>query len=263
MFKLYHNAFSTCAQKVRFVFTEKGLDFESHEIDLLAGDQHQDWYVKLNPKHVVPTIEHDGKVLTESSLIIQYLDAVSDKNPMTPTDPYDRYLMGKWIRLIDDAVHPAAPIVTFAIGPRPMILQQPKEVREATIAAMPSAKAREIRRSVLEHGVKAPEFADALKTFIGMLDSMDAVLADSKWLGGDTPSLADASVMPYVVRLEHMALGRLFDGGNRPNVRRWYTDLTALPTFETSVADWAPDAIVTLFKQNGEEAWPDIEPQLQ
>ena len=248
---------------MRFVFAEKGLEFDSHEIDLLAGDQHADWYVKLNPKHVVPTIEHDGKVLTESSLIIQYLDGVSDKNPMTPTDPYERYLMGKWIRLIDDAVHPAAPIITFAIGPRPIILQQPEEVREATIAAMPSAKARDLRRSVLEHGVKAPEFADALKTFISMLDSMEAVLADSKWLNGDTPSLADASVMPYVVRLEHMALGRLFEGTTRPNVRRWHDDLTALPTFQKAVADWAPEAIVNMFKQNGEDAWPDIEPQLQ
>ena len=74
MIELYHNAFSTCSQKVRLVLAEKGLDFVSHEIDLIGGGQHHPDYVKLNPKHVVPTLVHDGRVLVESSLIIKYLD---------------------------------------------------------------------------------------------------------------------------------------------------------------------------------------------
>ena len=38
--ELYHNAFSTCSQKVRLVLAEKELDFVSHEIDLLGRQQH-------------------------------------------------------------------------------------------------------------------------------------------------------------------------------------------------------------------------------
>lgn len=262
MIKLYHNALSTCAQKVRFVFAEKGLDFDSHEIDLLAGQQHEEWYVKLNPKHVVPTIEHQGHVLTESSLIIQYLDAIADTNPLMPQDPYAQYQAGKWIRLIDDAVHPAAPVITFAIGPRPMLLQQPEEVREANIAAMPNERSRAIRRSVIEHGVKAPEFAGALKVFMDMLDQMEEALSNGPWLVGDQISLADASVLPYVVRLEHMALGRLFTQDNRPRVRRWFTEIEQRPTYQKAVADWAPDFVLDMFKTNGEAVWADIEAQL-
>lgn len=262
MIKLYHNALSTCSQKVRFVFAEKGIDFDSHEIDLIAGGQHEDWYVKLNPKHVVPTIDHDGRVLTESSLIIQYLNDLSKSPALMPEDAYGKYQVGKWIRLIDDAVHPAAPIITFAIGPRPMILQQPKEVREANIAAMPSEKARVLRRSVLEHGVKAPEFADALGIFISMLDQMEQSLAASKWLVGDEVTLAEASVLAYVVRLDDMALGRLFDAQTRPNVARWFDQLKGLPSFQTAVTKWTPDFVLEMFKTNGEAVWPDIEPQL-
>ena len=60
MIELYHFGFSTCSQKVRLVLAEKGVEFASHEINLMAGEQHDPGYVKLNPKHVVPTLVHGG-----------------------------------------------------------------------------------------------------------------------------------------------------------------------------------------------------------
>ena len=57
--ELYHNGISTCSQKVRLVLAEKGLDFVSHDVNLLAGEQHDPEYVKLNPNHVVPTLVHE------------------------------------------------------------------------------------------------------------------------------------------------------------------------------------------------------------
>ena len=44
MLKLYHNAISTCSQKVRLVLAHKSLEFESEEIDLLGGGQHDSEY---------------------------------------------------------------------------------------------------------------------------------------------------------------------------------------------------------------------------
>ena len=71
---LHHNGPSTCSQKVRLVLAEKGLDYESREINIQAGEQHDPDYVKLNPNHVVPTLEHAGGVFIESALISEYLD---------------------------------------------------------------------------------------------------------------------------------------------------------------------------------------------
>jgi len=48
MIELYHFGFSTCSQKVRLVLAEKGMDFDSHEVNLIAGGQHDPAYVKLN-----------------------------------------------------------------------------------------------------------------------------------------------------------------------------------------------------------------------
>ena len=66
---LLHFQASSCSQKVRMVLEEKRIPWESREIDLTAGAQHDPAYVKLNPNHVVPTLVHDGAVLIESSLI--------------------------------------------------------------------------------------------------------------------------------------------------------------------------------------------------
>jgi len=228
MIELYHFSFSTCSQKVRLVLAEKGLDFVSHEIDLMAGKQHDPAYVKLNPKHVVPTLVHDGHVLVESSLIVKYLDDAFPEPPMRGRDALGRYAVDRWLKRIDEALHPAAPTVTFAIGPRNLLLQQPTEVREANIAAIQDPVARATRRSVIEHGVAAPEFAGALRVFLDTLDEMEAELSNLAWLSGDRFGLADASLLPYVLRLEHLAMDPLLDRSARPGVADWLARVKAL-----------------------------------
>jgi glutathione S-transferase len=261
--ELYHFALSTCSQKVRLVLAEKNLEFASHEVNLMAGEQHDPEYVKLNPKHVVPTVVHEGHVLVESSLINQYLDDAFPKPPMRPADAFGRYSVDGWIRRVDEQLHPAAPVVTFAIGPRNMLLQQPEEVREASIAAIPNPVARATRRSVLEHGVKAPEFAGALGIFLDSLDAMEAELADRAWLSGERFGLADATLLPYVLRLEHLAMDPLLDPWARPRVADWLTRVKALPSYAVAVEAWLVPPAVEMLRSNGKLVWPEVEPLTQ
>ena len=260
MIELYHFAFSTCSQKVRLVLAEKGLEFTSHEVDILNGRQHDPEYVKLNPKHVVPTLVHDGRVLVESSLIIKYLDDRFAAPPMRPADAYGRYRVDAWLKFLDEELHVAAPIVTFALGPRKILLQQPAEVREANIAGIPDERARATRRSVIEHGVKAPEFAGALGVFLDTLERMERELADGPWLSGPRFGLADATLLPYVLRLEHLAMDPLLERAARPRVAEWFARSKALPSYATAVEHWAPPAVVEMMRANGKDAWPEVEP---
>ncbi len=254
MLTLYHNAASTCSQKVRWVFAEKGMEFESKEIDLLAGDQHQDWYTKINPKHVVPSLMDGDAVILESSLIIRYLD---DLEPgLTPLSPLARYRVNKWIHRIDQEVHPVAATVTFALGPRRLINSQPEEVREASINKIIDPDSRARRRSVLDHGIEAPEFKRALARFVKMLDDMEFALEGGTWLAGPEITLADGAVLPYVLRLSHLGMDPLID--QRPAVATWFAQMQARPSFEISVKRWLPDEIVALMRANGEEEWPGI-----
>ena len=69
MLEFYHNDSSVCAAKIRIVLAEKNVPWYGHYLDVLAADQFDPEYLKLNPKAVVPTIVHDGNVVIESTVI--------------------------------------------------------------------------------------------------------------------------------------------------------------------------------------------------
>ncbi|MBM4247618.1 MAG: glutathione S-transferase family protein [Deltaproteobacteria bacterium] len=237
---LHHNSMSSCSQKVRLVLAEKGLAFESREVDLISGQQHAPEYVALNPNHVVPTLVHDGHVLIESSLIDEYLADAFPEVALAPRDP-------------------AAGVLTYAIGARPVALLQPAEAREAAVAAIPDPARRAARRSVLEHGVAAPEFAGALAAFLDLIDAMEAKLAPGGWLSGDRFGLADAAALPYVLRLEHLAMTPLLEASARPRVADWLARVKARPSYATAVGAWLPAPLVDLFQKHGAAVWGEVE----
>jgi glutathione S-transferase len=120
--------------------------------------------------------------------------------------------------------------------------------------------ARATRRSVIEHGVAAPEFAGALGVFIETLEKMEAELAERRWLSGGRFGLADATLLPYVLRLEHLALDPLIEAPARPRVADWLARVKALPSFATAVEAWVIPAAVEMMRANGKAAWPEVAP---
>lgn len=257
MLTLYHNAASTCSQKVRLVLAEKGLDYESRDVDLINGGQHDPEYVKLNPNHVVPTIVNDDGVFIESTLINEYLDDAFPKPAMRPATAAGRHAMRLWTKRIDD-LHPNAGVITYAIGTRPMILQRNPEEIEAQIEQIPDPKRRALRRSVIEHGVKSPEFAGAVAAFARVLDAMQSSLGKHAWLAGDSFSLADAAALPYVLRVDHLAMDSLI--ADRERVADWYARVQARPSFERAVSSLLPQFVIDMFRKNGEAVKADVAP---
>lgn len=257
MLELYHNAFSSCSQKVRIVLGEKQLEWREHVIDLQAGGQHDPDYVKLNPSHVVPTLVHDGRVLVESTLINEYLDDAFPDPPMRPADPVARHAMRLFVKQIDEQVHPAAGVLTYGIATRPLLLGRSAAEREAAWAQIPDPARRAARKSVIELGVEAPEMAGALAAFVGLLERMEAALAHGPWVAGDRFSLADACALPYVLRLDHLALGPLIAA--RPRTADWFARIQTLGSYEAMIAGPLPAPIVALFRKNGEDVRPALE----
>ena len=98
---LYHHGPSTCSQKVRMILELKNISYESKIIDLLAGEQHEDEYVKLNPNHLVPTLVTDDGVIIESTVINEYLDDYFPGIPAKSSDPLNVAKMRLWVRYID------------------------------------------------------------------------------------------------------------------------------------------------------------------
>ena len=206
MIELYDNNMSTCAQKVRLVLFEKGLEFTRHHLDLRAGDQFQPDYLKLNPKAVVPTLVHDGQAIIESTVIISYLDDAFPERSLSPATAGQRAKMLQWMILPDAGLHEACGLTSFALAFRLQLARLEPEALAAHIAKMPDEKRRKHLRALVEKGLDAPGVPAALRSYYQAIQDMEKNLAESKWLAGGTFSLADITLLPYVLRLEHLGL---------------------------------------------------------
>ncbi|GMT30901.1 hypothetical protein PFISCL1PPCAC_22198, partial [Pristionchus fissidentatus] len=85
--RLYSMRFCPWAERAVLYAAAKGIDVEVVNIDLI---QKPEWYFKKNPQGKVPTFEKDGKVVIESGVIPEYLDAIYPDSAILPTDPYLR-----------------------------------------------------------------------------------------------------------------------------------------------------------------------------
>ncbi|MEX2249796.1 MAG: maleylacetoacetate isomerase [Parvibaculum sp.] len=87
-----HNFFRNSAgHRVRIALALKGLDYEYVSVNIgPAGEQNSEAYLKLNPQGLVPTLVHDGQIITQSSAIIEYLDECFPSPPLLPADPLTR-----------------------------------------------------------------------------------------------------------------------------------------------------------------------------
>ena len=183
MLELYHHGTSVCAAKPRIVFAEKNLTWTGHYVDILKGEQFAPEYLKLNPKHVVPTLVHDGHVIRESTIIGEYLDEVFPDPPLKPSSPLDRVTMRMWTKRLDEELHPSTGTVTFAISHRHAVIANGPAVVEHYInQGSPEERVR--RKQRLERGLDDPEAQSALRIYDRFLADMETQLSQTHCLAG-------------------------------------------------------------------------------
>jgi len=252
MLYLYHGSTSVCSVKVRIALAEKGLVFEGEILNLQRGDQHRPDYAKLNPNEVVPTLVDDGKVIIESTLIMEYLDEAFPQPPLMPPDPYRRAQARLFMKKIDDYLHSACSTITFATANRKALIKKSPQELEEHLAKVPNPDYRERQRLSIAHGLAAPHVANAVRQYDKYIGEMETVLASQPYLAGGFYSLADAAATPYVFRAEAIGMDGLWQG-RRPNVAAWYERIRARPSFVPAVTQWISDADKDRFNVPREE----------
>jgi glutathione S-transferase len=258
--ELYHSINSVCAQKVRIALKEKGQEAKDH-IMTLRGDQYEPTYLKLNPNGVVPTLIHDGEPITESSLILYYIDDTFPEPPLMPPEPRQRHRVRMYNKLIDEYVHNSCTILTFATAFRPAFLKMTREAWQAEINKTPLKRRAEYKRSVIEHGLDSEFVAEALAHHEKLLSWMADSLQGGPYLAGNDFSNADCAVIPYILRLELLKLSGMWD--SYPAVADWWTRMRARPSVKAAIfgrmseADWAP------FKSLAPDPWPKVQALLK
>lgn len=98
--KLYMLSISPSCQRVFATFANKGVDYDTVEIDIGQANR-PDEFERISPLGKVPVLEHKGQVLIESANIIQYIEEVWPEPPMMPADVADRAYARQWIQYAD------------------------------------------------------------------------------------------------------------------------------------------------------------------
>lgn len=147
---------STFSMRVRIALAEKGINYELKEEDLTNKSP---LLLEMNPIHKkVPVLIHKGKPIVESLIIVQYIDEVwHEKNPLIPSDPYERAQARFWADFIDKKVFDPARGIWATKG----------------------------------------EEQEAAKTeFIEILKILEGELGDKPYFGGETFGLVDVALIP-------------------------------------------------------------------
>jgi maleylpyruvate isomerase len=208
----FHGYFrSSAAYRCRIAFNLKGLKPEAASVPLRTGAQTTPEFLTLNPQGLVPALEADGHVLTQSLAIIEWLEETHPAPALLPRDPFDR-------------AHVRAIALAIACEIHPLQNLRVLNHLKATFGQDQDALNRWCRHWI-EPGLAA----------------VDAMIAQSGKSGtfcfGDTPGLADICLVPQMFSATRFGA----DVSRLSNLQRILTACDAHPAFAAAHPSRQPD----------------------
>jgi maleylpyruvate isomerase len=169
---------SGAAYRTRIALNLKGLAYDQQGHDLRTGGQKAPAYVALNPQGLIPALEVDGAVITQSPAILEWLEETHPEPPLLPAAPLDRARVRAMAALIGCDIHP---LNNLRVG------QALRERFGADQAAVDAWAARWI----------IPGF-EALEAMVD---------GGGDWCFGAAPSLADCYLIPQIYSARRFNVG--------------------------------------------------------
>lgn len=233
MLKLYHAHHSTCSQKVRIALAEKGVPFESRLVDLANNEHLEPEYLKLNPNGVVPTLVHDDAPITDSSVIVEYIDEVFPGHELLPDDPVARARVRAWMRFLDEVPTYAVRIPSFnkAFLPRYEGLTHEQFV-ENEAGSRPLRKHFYLKMS--ENGFGADAVQESIDQLTLTCSRIQEAIEKGPWLAGEMYTLADVVAAPLIDRVADLGMSDLWVD-DFPLVEDWLQRIKARPAYSTAI----------------------------
>jgi glutathione S-transferase len=205
MIKLYQAATSFNSRRVSMTLLEKGLDFETIEIQL-DGQQFQPEFLAMNPFHHVPVLVDGDFTVVESLAILDYLEAKYSHPRMLPTDAND---LAK-VRMVEMLV-----------------------VNELAPAMIP------LYPKMLGIGEGDPlQVAPALLKIKTSLQFLEGLLDARPFFGSDKITLAETVAAPIITTLSLASISL----AEFPKLNAWMTSIQQRPAWsasEATPAQWA------------------------
>jgi maleylacetoacetate isomerase len=160
---------STASYRVRIALNLKVLAYQSVAINLAESEQHKAAYREINPQRLTPALLVDGRVLTQSLPIVEWLEEIQPEPPLLPTDPFDRQAVRAMASVITNDIHPLNNLrVTRALS----AMKVPDDDRQIWIERWITDGFQALEPMIIQHG--------------------------HGWAFGDQPGLADCCLVPQV-----------------------------------------------------------------
>ncbi|MEM9208903.1 MAG: glutathione S-transferase family protein [Pseudomonadota bacterium] len=189
--QLYGDSISGNCYKLQLACSELGIDYDWHEVDILAGETRTAEFLAKNPNGKIPlAVLEDGRCLAESNAILSYL---ADGTALAGADAWSRAEILQWMFFEQYSHEPNIATSRFIVR----YLGSPPE-----------------KRAALEEKRVAGYRA---------LDVMEQHLEQTTVFAGNTFSIADIALYAYT----HVADEGGFDLAAYPAVRGWLQRIEA------------------------------------
>ena len=234
---LYHTGFSNCSMRVRIALEEKNLEWTSHFLDLVKGENLTEEYFGINLSGVVPTLVDDGVVIIESTDIIDYLDKKYTPGSLRPEIEKDQQLMYDWMNLASDNHLSIKTYMYGNVKGGPNLKRTGEQMADYRKKQTFNAALLEFHeRFNSSEGFTKEDLDNAAVVIDNCFGKMDKRLQDNLWLAGESFSLADIAWIPQLVILK--AAHYPFE--NYENLEKWKNTIISRPGFKQGVMAWLP-----------------------
>ncbi|KAI7876396.1 maleylacetoacetate isomerase-like protein [Lichtheimia hyalospora FSU 10163] len=204
---LYGYFRSGTSWRARTILAWKGIEYENRFVDLAQLKNNDEDYIKVNPSRRVPTyITPDGRTLTQSMAILEYIEETHPERPLYPKDPFQRAQVRELCNEVACDIHPI----------------QNNSV-QAYVAGKDMTKREEWARHFIARGFEGIE--KRLEKEAG------------KFAYGDEITMADVVLVPQY----YNALRFKLDMSRFPTIERVCKNAMAVPEFIQSSPQQQPD----------------------
>ncbi len=231
--KLYHSLHSTCSQKVRLCLEEKGLSWTGHHLNLRKFEHLDAEFLKLNPQGLVPVLIDQGRVLTESRIINEYLEDQYPQVALMPSDPYGKAQVRLWSHYIESGPSEAVKMPSFAKNIQPSLEKMNRDEAIEFIKKIPNPQIRDRWMLAATQGISQQDLIASHHILEEMVTRMNTALSHQQWLCGDQLTLADLEIAPFVQRLVRIDLFHWVQ--SHPPVLDWFHRIKSRTAFKTAM----------------------------
>jgi len=234
---------------------EKELDFNQRFIDPAKFEQHSDWYKKINPRGQVPALQHDDRIITESTVICEYLeDVFPDAGAsLRPADPFHRAQMRVWTKWVDEYFCWCVSTIGWAFGIRDIARKMSDEEFEAHISKNVPIPEQQLKWRRARDGFPQEMLDEEYRKVGVSIARLEETLSQQDYLVESGYSLAD--ICNFAIANGLQRPGGFFEGyvseQKTPGVVAWLARINERPAIKAMFAKSQREA---LLKRVGEPA---------